>query len=254
MSFLQVENVHVRYGQGQRSVHAVRGVSLEMAPAEILGLVGESGCGKSTLGRAILGLETVTSGTVRFRGQDVTHLRGPNLKRFRQQAQMIFQDPVGSLNPRISVGGSIEEVLYVHHIGKTRQARRELVCQLFEDVELDPALINRYPHEFSGGQRQRICIARALALRPALLIADEPVSALDVSVQARILKLVKKLQKQHNLAYLFVSHDLAVVRNISDRIAVMNKGIIVETGSAATVIDHPQHEYTQRLLQAVPII
>lgn len=251
---LQVEDVYVKYGAGKQAVRAVRGVSLEIGEGEILGLVGESGCGKSTLGRAILGLEKIDSGTVLFDGQNVTNLRGMELKKFRQQAQMVFQDPFGSLNPRITVGGAIEEVLYVHRIGKTKQERRERVHQLFNDVELDPSMMTRYPHEFSGGQRQRIGIARALALGPKLLIADEPVSALDVSVQANILKLVKKLQQQHNLAYLFVSHDLAVVRNISDRIAVMNNGVIVETGTAAEVIDHAQHEYTQKLLSAVPEI
>lgn len=251
---LQVEEVHVKYGSGRDAVHAVRGVSLEVAAGEILGLVGESGCGKSTLGRAILGLEKVAAGSIRFKGADVTNLRGADLKKFRQQAQMVFQDPFGSLNPRITVGGAIEEVLYVHRIGTNKQDRRERVRQLFRDVELDPAMMDRYPHEFSGGQRQRIGIARALALGPSLLIADEPVSALDVSVQASILELVKKLQQQHNLAYLFVSHDLAVVRNISDRIAVMNEGVIVETGPAADVIDNAQHEYTQKLLSAVPEI
>lgn len=252
--FLQVEDVHVTYGHGKSAVQAVRGVSLEIAGGEILGLVGESGCGKSTLGRAILGLEKVSAGTIRFNGEDVTNLRGQALKGFRRQAQMVFQDPFGSLNPRITIGGAIEEVLYVHRIGKTRQERRERIRQLLKDVELDPSMMNRYPHEFSGGQRQRICIARALALSPTLLIADEPVSALDVSVQANILELVKKLQKEHNLAYLFVSHDLAVVRNISDRIAVMNEGKIVETGSAASVIDKAEHPYTRKLLSAVPEI
>ncbi|MFC1467354.1 ATP-binding cassette domain-containing protein [Verrucomicrobiota bacterium] len=251
---LQVEDVHVKYGHGHHAVHAVRGVSLEVAPGEILGLVGESGCGKSTLGRAILGLEKIADGSVRFDGQNVTNLRGEALKIFRQQAQMVFQDPFGSLNPRIPVGAAIEEVLCVHRIGKNRHERRERVRQLFKDVELDPRMVDRYPHEFSGGQRQRIGIARALALGPKLLIADEPVSALDVSVQASILALVKKLQRQHNLAYLFVSHDLAVVRNISDRIAVMNEGVIVETGTAEEVIDRAQHEYTQKLLSAVPEI
>lgn len=252
--FLQVENVHVTYGSGPNAVQAVRGVSLEIASGEILGLVGESGCGKSTLGRAILGLEKVSGGTVKFNGQNVTNLRGAALKNFRRQAQMVFQDPFGSLNPRITVGGAIDEVLYVHRIGKNRRERRERIQQLFRDVELDPGMMDRYPHEFSGGQRQRIGIARALALGPTLLIADEPVSALDVSVQASILELVKKLQQQHNLAYLFVSHDLAVVRNVSDRIAVMNEGVIVETGTAASVIDRAEHPYTLKLLSAVPKI
>ncbi len=250
---LEVNNVHVKYGTGKDLVHAVRGVSLEIKSGEILGLVGESGCGKSTLGRAILGLEKISDGSVIFNGKTVTNLRGAELKEFRREAQMVFQDPFGSLNPRITVGGAIEEVMYVHKIGKNRQERREKVAQLFNDVELDVSMMNRYPHEFSGGQRQRIGIARALALGPSLLIADEPVSALDVSVQASILKLIQKLQKQRNLAYLFVSHDLAVVRNISNRVAVMNAGEIVEAGTAEEVIDFPKHEYTKKLLSAVPV-
>ena len=176
------------------------------------------------------------------------------LKDFRCQAQMVFQDPFGSLNPRITIGGAIDEVMYVHKIGKTKKERREKIAHLLQEVELDPQMMDRYPHEFSGGQRQRIGIARALALSPKLLIADEPVSALDVSVQANILKLIKRLQEQHNLAYLFVSHDLAVVRNISDRVAVMNAGKIVETGTVREVIDNPKHEYTRKLLNAVPVL
>ncbi|NOU36937.1 MAG: ABC transporter ATP-binding protein [Kiritimatiellaceae bacterium] len=247
---LQVEKVNVRYGE----LEAVRGVSLSLKSGETLGLVGESGCGKSSLGRAILALEPVAAGRVAFDGRNVTSLKGTELKQFRRQAQMVFQDPFGSLNPRMSVGSAIEEVLFVHRIGANRAARRERASVLFEDVGLNPDWLNRYPHEFSGGQRQRIGIARALALEPKLLVADEPVSALDVSVQADIIQLLKRIQRERGLAYLFIGHDLAVVREMSDRIAVMFKGEIVETGTSDQVCDDPQHPYTQKLLSAVPDI
>ena len=247
---LTVEKVSVRYGE----LEAVRGVSLSLKPGETLGLVGESGCGKSSLGRAILGLERIAAGRVVFDSADVTGLRGATLKQFRRQAQMVFQDPFGSLNPRLSVGAAIEEVLFVHGIGGTRTARRERAAALFDDVGLQPDWLRRYPHEFSGGQRQRIGIARALSLEPKLLVADEPVSALDVSVQADIIQLLKRIQRDRGLAYLFIGHDLAVVREMSDRIAVMYKGEIVETGTSDQVCDDPQHPYTQKLLSAVPDI
>ncbi|MEI7851333.1 MAG: ATP-binding cassette domain-containing protein [Kiritimatiellales bacterium] len=247
---LKVEKVSVRYGE----LEAVRGVSLSLKPGETLGLVGESGCGKSSLGRAILALEPVAAGRVAFDGRSVTALKGAALKQFRRQAQMVFQDPFGSLNPRMSVGAAIEEVLFVHKIGADRAARREKAATLFEAVGLNPDWMSRYPHEFSGGQRQRIGIARALALEPKLLVADEPVSALDVSVQADIIQLLKRIQRERGLAYLFIGHDLAVVREMSDRIAVMFKGEIVETGTADQVCDQPQHAYTQKLLSAVPDI
>lgn len=247
---LRVEDVYVRYG----ALEAVRGVNLSLAAGETLGLVGESGCGKSSLGRAVLALEPVASGRVLFDGTDVHGLRGAALKQFRREAQMVFQDPFGSLNPRMSVGAAIEEVLFVHGLGGTRAARRARAAALFEDVGLNPDWLGRYPHEFSGGQRQRIGIARALALEPKLLVADEPVSALDVSVQADIVRLLKKLQQERGLAYLFIGHDLAVVRDMSDRIAVMFDGELVETGSADQVCDDPQHAYTQKLLSAVPDI
>ncbi len=247
---LTVENVSVRYGK----LEAVRGVSLSLSAGETLGLVGESGCGKSSLGRAVLALEPIVGGEVTFNGRSVHTLIGMDLKQFRSQAQVVFQDPFGSLNPRMSVGSAIEEVLFVHGLGKTRATRRARVEELFEAVGLNPDWLRRYPHEFSGGQRQRIGIARALALEPKLLIADEPVSALDVSVQADIIQLLKKLQREHNLAYLFIGHDLAVVREMSDRIAVMFDGEIVETGTADQVCDDPQHPYTQKLLSAVPDI
>jgi oligopeptide transport system ATP-binding protein len=247
---LTVEQVSVRYGE----LTAVHNVSLQIESGETLGLVGESGCGKSSLGRALLALEPIATGSVLFDGQEVRALRGRALKQFRCQAQMVFQDPFGSLNPRMSVGAAIEEVLLVHRIGARRADRQARVAALFNDVGLDPNWVSRYPHEFSGGQRQRIGIARALALEPKLLVADEPVSALDVSVQADIVQLLKKLQQDRGLSYLFIGHDLAVVREMSDRIAVMFKGEIVETGSADQVCDLPAHAYTQKLLSAVPDI
>ncbi|MDH3346286.1 MAG: ATP-binding cassette domain-containing protein [Kiritimatiellaceae bacterium] len=247
---LKVDQVSVRYG----ALDAVRSVSLSLAAGETLGLVGESGCGKSSLGRAILALEPIVGGRIEFAGYSVHALKGAALKRFRRDAQMVFQDPFGSLNPRMSVGAAIEEVLFVHGLGRGRAVRQERVAALFEDVGLDPDWMRRYPHEFSGGQRQRIGIARALALEPKLLVADEPVSALDVSVQADIVQLLKKLQHDRGLAYLFIGHDLAVVREMSDRIAVMFNGEIVETGTSDQVCDHPQHAYTQKLLSAVPDI
>lgn len=249
-SLLNVENVSIRYGE----LEAVRSVSLSLNAGETLGLVGESGCGKSSLGRAILRLEETTAGRVLFDGSDIRVFKGAKLKTFRAEAQIVFQDPFGSLNPRMSVGAAIEEVLYVHKLGKTGAARRERCAELFNDVGLNPDWLKRYPHEFSGGQRQRIGIARALSLEPKLLIADEPVSALDVSVQADIIKLLKKLQRERRLAYLFIGHDLAVVREMSDRIAVMFNGEIVETGAADQICDDPHHPYTKKLLSAVPDI
>lgn len=251
-SLLTVEKLNVIYGKGKDRVHAVKDVSLHIRKGEIFGLVGESGCGKSSLGKTIVRLEDPASGRMVFKDSDVAMLQGKQLKTYRQEVQMVFQDPYGSLNPRMKVGNAIVDVLSVHGIGVSRTDRRERVYQLMESVGLDPAWAWRYPHEFSGGQRQRICVARALALDPDLLVADEPVSALDVSVQAEILKLLLKLRDEHNLAFLFISHDLAVVRNVCDRVAVMYNGEIVETGPVADVIDNPQHEYTRKLLSAVP--
>ena len=249
---LTVEKLNVIYGEGTRAVHAVNDVTFHIAPGEIFGLVGESGCGKSSLGKAIVRLTDPTSGKMIFKGNDVSLLKGKGLKEYRQEVQMVFQDPYGSLNPRMKVGNAIVDVLDVHRIGKNSAERRERVAELFDAVGLEPDWAWRYPHEFSGGQRQRICIARALALEPDLLVADEPVSALDVSVQAEILQLLEKLRSDRGLAFLFVSHDLAVVRNICDRVAVMFDGEIVEMGAVEDVIDHPQHEYTRTLLAAVP--
>jgi ABC-type oligopeptide transport system ATPase subunit len=249
---LSVEKLNVVYGHGHNAVHAVKDVTFHIKPGEIFGLVGESGCGKSSLGKAIIQLEVPSSGQIVFKDHDVSKLKGTELKTYRQEVQMVFQDPYGSLNPRMKVGNAIVDVLEVHRIGKNTTERRERVAELFNAVGLDPSMAWRYPHEFSGGQRQRICIARALALNPDLLVADEPVSALDVSVQAEILELLEELRSTHKLAFLFVSHDLAVVRNVCDRVAVMYNGEIVETGPVADVIDNPQHEYTRKLLAAVP--
>ena len=249
---LNVENLNVIYGKGADSVHAVKNVSFHIKPGEIFGLVGESGCGKSSLGKTIIRLNDPASGSMLYKGRDVAVLRGKELKTYRQEVQMVFQDPFGSLNPRMKVGGAIIDVLSVHGIGENKAERIARVEELFDAVGLDPKWAWRFPHEFSGGQRQRICIARALSLNPDLVVADEPVSALDVSVQAEILKLLEKLRATRNLAFLFVSHDLAVVRNLCDRVAVMFNGEIVEAGSVSDVIDNPQHEYTRKLLSAVP--
>ncbi len=233
-------------------VRAVDDVSFEIYPGETLGLVGESGSGKSTTGYCVLQLLKPTEGSVNFLGRELTKLKREELREMRREMQIVFQDPYASLNPRMTVGDIVGEPLVVHGIGD-RGSRRKSVERLLEVVGFNPDFINRYPHEFSGGQRQRIGVARALALNPRLIICDEPVSALDVSIQAQIVNLLKDLQQEFNLAYLFVAHDLAVVRTMSDRIAVMNKGKIVETGDAETVYTHAQDDYTKALLAAVPI-
>ncbi len=261
MSLVQVDNLKthfpVRAGLLQRPVdwvRAVDGVSFTIRQGETVGLVGESGCGKTTLGRTLLRLIEPTAGAVRFDGHDVTGHHGPRLKTFRRQAQMIFQDPYGSLNPRMTVGNIIGEPLRVHRLCENRQAERERVAELLAAVGLSPDHARRYPHEFSGGQRQRIGIARALAVEPSFIICDEPVSALDVSVQAQIVNLLQELQEQFNLTYLFIAHDLAVVEHISDRVLVMYYGKIVEEATANEIYDHPLHPYTQALLSAVPVL
>jgi oligopeptide transport system ATP-binding protein len=233
-------------------VDAVDGVSFEIHAHETLGLVGESGSGKSTTGYCILQLLRPTSGSVTFEGAELTKLRGEKLRRMRGEMQIVFQDPYASLDPRMTVGDIVAEPLVVHRRGN-RRARREVVRRLLDVVGFNPDFTNRYPHEFSGGQRQRIGIARALALNPKLIVCDEPVSALDLSIQAQILNLLKDLQLEFGLAYLFIAHDLAVVRAMSDRIAVMNNGKIVEQGRAEQVYSHPQHDYTKALLAAVPV-
>jgi oligopeptide transport system ATP-binding protein len=241
-----------RRGGGDEGVAAVDGVSLTVRRGETVGLVGESGSGKSTTGYCILRLLDATSGTIRFEGEDITHLTGGPLRALRRRMQVIFQDPLASHNPRMSVGDIIAEPLVVHGVGDSASRAAE-ARRLLDLVGLPSSAMERRPHEFSGGQCQRISIARALALKPSLLICDEPVSALDVSVQAQVLNLLKDLQDELGLAYLFIAHDLAVVRSISDRIVVMQSGRIVEAGPATEVYESPQHEYTQRLLAAAPV-
>jgi oligopeptide/dipeptide ABC transporter ATP-binding protein len=232
-------------------VRAVDGVTLSIAPGETLGLVGESGCGKSTLGRTVIRLEHPTSGQVHFDGRDMAHASRGELFQLRRDMQIIFQDPYSSLNPRMTVGEIVREPLVVHKQG-TRAEQLEKVRVLLETVGLTSDLLDRYPHEFSGGQRQRIGIARALALEPKLVIADEPVSALDVSVQSQVLNLMLQLQRERGLTYLFISHDLSVVEHVSDTIAVMYLGRIVEKGPAARIFERPAHPYTRALITAIP--
>lgn len=258
-SLLKVKNLKVHYpifgGPLQRrkgSVKAVDGVSFEIFKGETFGLVGESGCGKSTTGRAILRLIQATSGEIWFQGKNIMDASAKHMRGFRKDMQIIFQDPYASLNPRMTIRQILEEPLIVHGIRDARERERR-VFELLDVVGLDTYHGSRFPHEFSGGQRQRIGIARSLALRPKLVIADEPVSALDVSVQSQILNLLKDLQEQFELTYLFISHDLSVVRHISDRIGVMYLGKMIEIGEADQIYESPKHPYTKALLSAVPV-
>ncbi|WAL59556.1 ABC transporter ATP-binding protein [Thermocoleostomius sinensis] len=255
---LTVEDLQVSYpvrgmfGQTQRYIMAVNGVSFEVYPGETLGLVGESGCGKSTLVRTLLRLNKPARGRIVFEGVDVCCLNRHQLRKLRREMQIIFQDPFSSLDPRMTIGEAIMEPLRIHNCGGNRRARLERVSYLLDRVGIDPSCSNRYPHEFSGGQRQRICIARALALNPKFIICDESVSALDVSVQAQVLNLLKELQDEFNLTYIFISHDLSVVKFMSDRIMVMNRGKIEEIGPAERIYREPQQAYTQQLIAAIP--
>lgn len=234
------------------AVRAVDGISFDIKRGETLGLVGESGSGKSTTGRAVLQLRRPTSGNVHFEGADLVALKGERLRGMRRKMQMIFQDPYASLNPRMTVGEIVGEPLMVHNVAKTKEIE-ERVKQLLELVKLEPSFVSRYPHEFSGGQRQRIGVARALALQPSFIVCDEPISALDVSIQAQVVNLLEELQGQFNLTYLFIAHDLSMVRHISDRVAVMYLGAIMELADRDEIYLRPLHPYTQALLSAIPI-
>ncbi|MFC6060966.1 ABC transporter ATP-binding protein [Streptomyces ochraceiscleroticus] len=235
------------------AVKAVDGVSFDLRKGETLGIVGESGCGKSTVARTLVGLERPTAGAIRYHGEDIARLSGRALKAVRRNIQMVFQDPYTSLNPRMTVGDIIGEPYDIHPEVAPKGDRRRRVQELLDVVGLNPEYVNRYPHQFSGGQRQRIGIARGLALRPEIIVADEPVSALDVSVQAQVVNLLERLQDEFDLSYVFIAHDLSVVRHISDRVAVMYLGRIVETGTEDEIYGHPTHPYTQALLSAVPV-
>ena len=256
---LKVENLKVYFpiekklfGKATQFFKAVDDVSFEVQQGETLGLVGESGCGKTTLGRTVLQLIPATSGKIYLEGKDITQIKAAALRNMRKDLQIVFQDPYGSLNPRITIGNAILEPLHVHRVLDNTNQRKEKVAELLEKVSLKPEHFNRYPHQFSGGQRQRICIARALALNPSFLIFDESVSALDVSVQAQVLNLLNDLKKEFGFTSIFISHNLSVVRYVSDRILVMHKGKIAEQGAAEQIYNHPQNEYTQLLINSIP--
>jgi peptide/nickel transport system ATP-binding protein len=251
--FLSVEDLVVEYRVDNRTVHAVSDVSLEIARGETVGLVGESGCGKSTLGRAILQLRRAVSGRVLFDGKDLTAMQGEALRKMRRRVQLIFQDPIASLNPRRRIGDIVAEPLVIAGVKEAKQ-RQDRVSEVLNAVGLDPALVmDRLPHEFSGGQCQRICIARALVLKPEFIICDEPVSALDVSIRAQILNLLEEMKARFGLTLLFIAHDLAVVKAVSDRVAVMYLGRICEIGPSEQLFAKPAHPYTALLIEAIPV-
>ena len=257
--FVSVQNLKTYFDvtrglfEAKQIVKAVDDVSFDIYPGETLGLVGESGCGKSSLGRTIVKINKPSGGRVLINGGDITRLGGEKLKAFRREVQMIFQDPYASLNPRMTVGEIIREPMHIHGIYPSRAAQDARVVELLKIVGLKPDHIRRYPHEFSGGQRQRISIARTLALNPKFIICDEPISALDVSIQAQIINLLKMIQRELNIAYLFIAHDIGMVKHISDRIGVMYLGRLVEIGASDDIYFHPMHPYTQALISAIPI-
>jgi oligopeptide transport system ATP-binding protein len=250
---LETRGLTKHFPSRKGSVRAVDGVDLQLRRGETLGVVGESGCGKSTLAKLLVGLERPTDGSITVRGQDFAALRGAELRRSRRHIQMVFQDPYTSLNPRMTVGDIIGEPYEIHTDVVPREQRARVVQELLDVVGLNPDHINRYPHQFSGGQRQRIGIARALALKPEIIVCDEPVSALDVSIQAQVINLLERLQREFGLSYIFIAHDLSVVRHISDRVAVMYLGKVVELGHDQAIYEQPTHPYTQALLSAVPV-
>ena len=257
---LQIQDLHTHFQTGggvfgkKTWLKAVNGVSFAINDGEVLSLVGESGCGKSTVGRTLTRLESSTSGQAMFEGREILSMSLREFRPLRRNIQMIFQDPFASLNPRLTIETTLAEPLFIHGLTASRLEARERISETLDLVGMDPKVMERYPHEFSGGQRQRIAIARVMILKPKLVIADEAVSALDVSIQAQVLNLINKLQRDSGMSMLFISHDLGVVRHISDRVAVMNQGQIVEMGDRTEIFGSPQHEYTQLLLSSIPRI